>query len=190
MIRTKPPTNRHRGNETDVEIGSIRFGDRMRKPGITTIDKLVEDMAERGLLQRIGVRARADGQHDLIWGRHRVNAAQKLKWEIIPAVVYPEATTDDQALELEIVENLLHKELSSEEKAEHTARLAALLKRQAGESLNDFRVSGAEDRPRPQRRHAEGCRGGQCRSRHGAPPHEEGRRGDRGTGRPGSRQRG
>jgi ParB-like chromosome segregation protein Spo0J len=67
-------------HDADVEITSIEVGDRLLKPDTQLINDLAKDLAERGLLQRIGVRARADGKHDLIWGRHRFEAAVKLGW--------------------------------------------------------------------------------------------------------------
>ena len=113
--------------EADVAIASIEVGDRMRKPDVPTIDELAKDLAERGVLQRIGVRERDDGKHVLIWGRHRYEAAAKVGWTEIPAVVFPADTPDRDMLMMEIVENLKRRELSEDEKREHTIRLAALI---------------------------------------------------------------
>jgi ParB-like chromosome segregation protein Spo0J len=122
--------------EADVPIASIEVGDRLRKPDLPTIAALAEDFAERGMLQRIGVRERADGKHNLVWGRHRLEAAAKLGWATIGAVVYQPGTPDTALAVLEIVENLRRRELSPEERAEHPVRLAALVKEQPGAKLS------------------------------------------------------
>jgi len=135
----------HERRETDVAIASIEVGDRLRKVDVQTITDLAADLAKRGMLQRIGVRERTDAKVDLAWGRHRLEAAAKLGWSAIPAVVYPADLPDDQVLVLEIVENLKRRELTPEERAEHVTRLAALVKDVRANSLR----SGEKSKGRP-----------------------------------------
>jgi ParB-like chromosome segregation protein Spo0J len=132
-----------------VEITSIEVGGRLLKPDTQLIDDLARDVAEHGLLQRIGVRERADGKHDLVWGRHRYEAAAKLGWASIPAVVYPPDTPDRDLAVLEIVENLKRRELTTEERDRHRAELVALLKEQQAEKPStELTVSGKGGRGR------------------------------------------
>jgi ParB-like chromosome segregation protein Spo0J len=138
MVTTTESAAKH---EAEVPIASIEIGDRLLKPDTQLIDELAKDIDERGLLQRIGVRARTDGKHDLIWGRHRYEAAAKLGWASIPAVVYPSDTPDRDLAILERVENLKRRELATEERDLHRAELAALLKeQQAAETINQLTV--------------------------------------------------
>jgi hypothetical protein len=50
------------------------------------------------------------------------------RWDLIPAIIYPETMDASWVLELEIIENLIRYDLSPEQKNEHTVRLAALYK--------------------------------------------------------------
>jgi ParB/RepB/Spo0J family partition protein len=81
-------------------------------------DSLAESMAAQGLLQPIIVRRRAHG-YLLVAGRHRLEAAKKLKWPTIDCIV--KDGMDADAAELaEIDENLVRAELSSGEKRTST----------------------------------------------------------------------
>jgi ParB-like chromosome segregation protein Spo0J len=113
------------------------------------LGELTESIRQRGLLQPIGVQ-RLNGRYRLIWGAHRFEAWSQLmrrafagveetrnsdearaelnRWMHIPAVVYPADLPEAMLAVLEIEENLRRKELSIEEKAECTMRLAAALK--------------------------------------------------------------
>ena len=117
-----------RAQELMVAINRIDIGDRRRKPDLNVIDGLVKDLAEHGLLQRIGLRERHDGRHDLVWGRNRFEAAAKLGWTMIEAKVYPPETPDELLKVLEIVENLKRQELTVEERHEQITLLGAAIK--------------------------------------------------------------
>jgi ParB-like chromosome segregation protein Spo0J len=127
-------------NDESVALQLIEVGERLRKPDMDVIAKLAENFERHGLLQRIGVRARADGKYDLIWGRNRFEAAGKLAWPAIAARVYPPDTPDSQLETLEIVENLRRQELTAKEREDQTIKLMAALKaadeRAAAESGN------------------------------------------------------
>jgi hypothetical protein len=114
--------------EMSVALDLIDVGDRLRKPDMAVISALAADMDEHGLLQRIGLRERKDGQFDLIWGRNRFEAAAKLNWSAIEAKAYPADTPDHLLKTLEIVENLRRQELTTEERQAQTLLLAVAIK--------------------------------------------------------------
>jgi ParB-like chromosome segregation protein Spo0J len=100
---------------------------------------LMESMPRDGQLQPIGVREKLiDGsiRYDLIYGLHRLEAMRALHSggrqaaEQIFACVYPRDMSDEDCENAEVIENLLRKELSDEQRAAHvTWRLAYLEKR-------------------------------------------------------------
>src|ERR1051326_2171023 len=77
------------------------------------IDELSASMQEHGLLQPVVVRRRARG-FELIAGHRRLEAARRLGWEAIPAVIN-EGKTD--AYVLTLVENLQRADLTTAEEA-------------------------------------------------------------------------
>lgn len=76
---------------------------------VESIKELAESMKQNGLLQPITVRADADG-FELVAGERRYRAAQLLKWERIPAIV--REVSDEQMLEIQILENLQREDVS------------------------------------------------------------------------------
>jgi N6-adenosine-specific RNA methylase IME4 len=74
-----------------------------------------------GLLQPIVLRPRQGTGYWLIAGRHRICAAEKLKWTELPATILEDIDADQAEL-AEIDENLIRAELSSAEQALHHAR--------------------------------------------------------------------
>ena len=69
------------------------------------IDDLAQSIAQKGLLQPVGVRADADGMYRLLWGERRYRAHKRLRKSTITCHVYPENGVPDEALMA--VENLL-----------------------------------------------------------------------------------
>jgi ParB/RepB/Spo0J family partition protein len=69
------------------------------------IDDLAQSIAQKGLLQPVGVRAEEDGHYRLLWGERRFRAHQRLRRRQITCHVYPENGIPDEALMA--VENLL-----------------------------------------------------------------------------------
>jgi len=77
--------------------------------------ELAESMKERGVLQPVIVRRQDDGGFELIAGERRWRAAQIAGLLRIPAVV--RKATDDEMLELALIENLQREELNPIEAA-------------------------------------------------------------------------
>ncbi len=113
----------------NLTVGSIgvtldRERHRMLRPD--NVDAIAESMNAQGQLQPIVVRPRPGGRgYWLIAGRHRLEAAKKLKWETIRCEIR-EGLDDDQAQLIEIDENLIRAELSPAERAIHTTARKAL----------------------------------------------------------------
>jgi ParB family transcriptional regulator, chromosome partitioning protein len=99
------------------------------------VDELVESLRAYGLLQPIVVRRRGAG-YELIAGHRRYEAARRLGWSEIAAVVRDE--TDEHAYILTLVENLQREDLEPKEEA---AALEVLVRergwstRQVGEAI-------------------------------------------------------
>jgi ParB-like chromosome segregation protein Spo0J len=93
----------------------------MRQLRHQVVDELTESMGSpRGLLHPVIVRPSGDG-FVLVAGWHRLEAARKLGWDSIHALVLDGADAD-YALLAEIDENLIRADLSPAERAMHLAR--------------------------------------------------------------------
>jgi ParB family chromosome partitioning protein len=88
-----------------IELGGIGIkADRLRALRDDTVKSLMDSMAVSGLLQPIVLRPRGTAGYWLVAGRHRFEAARKLKWESIAATIF-EGMDADQAELAEIDEN-------------------------------------------------------------------------------------
>jgi ParB family transcriptional regulator, chromosome partitioning protein len=84
------------------------------------VERLAESMKMQGLLQPITVRPRSEGGYLLVFGGHRLKAAELLGWAAIEATI---TDTDGDKAELAgIDENLIRGQLSPAERALHIAR--------------------------------------------------------------------
>jgi ParB family chromosome partitioning protein len=83
--------------------------------------QLAESITRNGVLQPILVRRKADGLFELIAGERRYRAARLAGLKSIPAVV--RNTSDEQAMELALVENLQREDLNPMEEARAYQRL-------------------------------------------------------------------
>lgn len=83
--------------------------------------QLAESITRNGVLQPILVRRKADGLFELIAGERRYRAAKLAGLKSIPAVV--RNTSDEQAMELALVENLQREDLNPMEEARAYQRL-------------------------------------------------------------------
>jgi len=83
--------------------------------------QLAESIKRNGVLQPVLVRRKADGLFELIAGERRYRAAQLAGLKSIPAVV--RNTSDEQTMELALVENLQREDLNPMEEARAYHRL-------------------------------------------------------------------
>ena len=90
-----------------------------------TLIELADSMAANGLLQPITVRPDADG-FEIVAGERRYRAAMLLKWQEIPAII--RKVSDEQMLEIQILENLQREDVSPLDEA---TAFASLLKKES-----------------------------------------------------------
>jgi N6-adenosine-specific RNA methylase IME4 len=104
----------------DVRLSSIGVAGRMRELRSELVNELVASMEVQGLLQPIVIRPKGSTGYLLVAGRHRLAAAEQLKWEHIKATIVIGMDADAAQL-VEIDENLVRGELSPAESAAHYA---------------------------------------------------------------------
>lgn len=103
-----------------LDLAVIDAGDRLRKVLPARVEALAEDLDERGLLTPVEVVGPLEaGGYRLIYGAHRLAAAQRLGWTEILAVIHaPDAFAGEAETRLrEIRENLMRFELNPLERA-------------------------------------------------------------------------
>lgn len=76
----------------------------------TDISELADSIHKNGILQPILVRRKGDGRYELIAGERRLRAAKLAGLSTIPAML--RNSTDEQTIELALVENLQRKDLN------------------------------------------------------------------------------
>jgi ParB family chromosome partitioning protein len=96
-----------------VEIRPNPFQPRREFPD-EDLAELAASIAEHGVLQPVIVRATAEG-YELVAGERRFRASQRLGRETIPAIV--RTATDEQMLELALIENIQRQDLNPIETA-------------------------------------------------------------------------
>jgi N6-adenosine-specific RNA methylase IME4 len=129
-----------------IPLDAITVPDkRLRKLRLEVVDKLAESMATRGLIQPVVVQPEGRG-FNLLVGAHRVIAARQLGWSSITAVVL-DGLAADEALLVELDENLIRADLSPAERALHLAERKRLY-----EKLHPETKHGATGRGRPKSR--------------------------------------
>lgn len=110
------------GGVTEIEIGRIKqnkyqprlnFNDETQK-------ELTASIKEKGLIQPIIVR-NIDGGYELIAGERRFRAARSLGMEKIPAII--KSVTDEESLELSLIENIQREDLNPVDEAKAYKRL-------------------------------------------------------------------
>jgi ParB-like chromosome segregation protein Spo0J/N6-adenosine-specific RNA methylase IME4 len=105
----------------NIALSSISISSRLRALRPDKVDEFAESMRDRRLINPITVRRLDDGGHRLIAGHHRLEAARKLGWEGIPAIIFKGIDAVDAEL-LEIDENLVRADLTPAEQAAHHKR--------------------------------------------------------------------
>ncbi len=74
------------------------------------IDELSQSIRENGIIQPLVVRKRAQGGYQLIAGERRLRAAKKAGLKQVPVVI--RKSTDKEALELALIENIQRQDLN------------------------------------------------------------------------------
>ena len=86
------------------------------------LEELAQSIAASGVVQPVVVRRLKDGRYQLITGERRLLASKKAKKSTIPAII--REVSDEQAMEMTIVENLQRADLNPMEQARAYQRLS------------------------------------------------------------------
>ncbi|MEX0758760.1 MAG: ParB N-terminal domain-containing protein [Tistlia sp.] len=120
-------------NTFQMPLTDIRVPDRLREVDPEWVDALATDMRAKGFTSHLMVRPARDvtkgnkwgkeheGLYDLVAGGHRLAAAREAGFDSAP-VILVDPNTPDEALLLEIDENLLRHELNPLDRAVSLAR--------------------------------------------------------------------
>jgi ParB family chromosome partitioning protein len=110
------PAERAR-NQRRVPIEFVRANPRNPRKlfSDTELAELTDSIRERGIIQPIVVRARGTDNYEIIAGERRWRAAQRAGLHEVPIVVLD--VTDEEALELAIIENVQRADLNPLEEA-------------------------------------------------------------------------
>lgn len=100
----------------DVELKKIQPNKLNPRLEFTKVglDELADSIKQVGLLEPIIVRPRGD-QYEVVVGERRYRAAQQAGLDMVPVIVRD--YTDDQVMELNLIENIQREDLSAVEKA-------------------------------------------------------------------------
>jgi ParB family chromosome partitioning protein len=113
---------------TEVAVADVVARDRLRPVSEAGVAALIASINELGAMKdAIHVRKKKDGSLNLLAGGHRLEAARRLGWQVIPAKVW--TCTDDWARLMEIDDNLAGAELSPLDTAIFLARRKAVYER-------------------------------------------------------------
>lgn len=85
-----------------------------------SLQELSDSIKEQGVIEPILVRRR-NGKHELVAGERRLKAAKLAGLKMIPSII--KDFTDEQSLELALIENLQREDLNPMDEAEGYARL-------------------------------------------------------------------
>lgn len=114
------------GGRTIVNLDVNNVVPNPRQPRTHFAKEALHDLAEsikvQGIIEPILTRMR-DGKYELVAGERRLRAAKLAGIAVIPAIV--KDFTDEQSLELSLIENLQREDLNPMDEAEGYARLAS-----------------------------------------------------------------
>lgn len=114
------------GGRTIVNIDINNVMPNPRQPRTRFVKESLHDLAEsiksQGIIEPILTRMR-DGKYELVAGERRLRAAKLAGIAVIPAIV--KDFTDEQSLELSLIENLQREDLNPMDEAEGYSRLSS-----------------------------------------------------------------
>jgi len=96
----------------EIDVGMIRPNPFQPREDYNAqnMEELKNSIAEKGVIQPVTVREK-DGRYELIAGERRLRAVKELGYEKIPAFII-EISTDDEMLELALIENIQREDLN------------------------------------------------------------------------------
>lgn len=101
------------GTISHLEIANIRPNPFQPRADFDqqALDELKESIRQKGLIQPVTVRPRGEGIYELISGERRIRAAMELGLMTVPAYIL-NVTTDEDMLEMALIENLQREHLN------------------------------------------------------------------------------
>ena len=115
--------------------------DRLRAADESGVTALMNDMAANGLTQAIEVRALKKGRYELIDGGHRLEAALRLVWLEVKAIVR-DCTADEARMRMALA-NLTRAELTMLDRALHVWRVKSVwMKQHPDRQHGGYRTEG------------------------------------------------
>jgi len=142
-----------------ILISQIEVGERLRDLDEDHVKMLQADIEKRGLLDAIWVRELGKGKYRLLAGAHRLAAVNNLEHKTIRADIWEKSADpkideiDDRIME--IVENLMRKELPYNQAAKQTAQL---LDEESSKTSLLVTTNNKADGPKRKSRAKEGAR--------------------------------
>lgn len=120
----KPSLSGVGGGPTQVPIDAIQRNPRQPREKFDTeeLENLAASIREHGVIQPLIVSPGADGAYVLIAGERRLQASRRAGLKTVPVVV--RSATDQQLLELALIENVQRADLNPIEEAEAYQHLA------------------------------------------------------------------
>ncbi len=108
----------------NVEINKVLANPRQPRTVFTkeSLKELANSIKEQGVIEPILARMR-NGKYELVAGERRLRAAKMAGLSTIPAII--KDFTDEQSLELSLIENLQREDLNPMDEAEGYARLSS-----------------------------------------------------------------
>lgn len=88
------------------------------------MQELVESVIQHGVLQPLLVRSRKDDKYELVAGERRYRAAKEVQLTEVPVVI--RELSDEEAMQLSLIENLCREDLNPVEETEGILQLLAL----------------------------------------------------------------
>jgi ParB family chromosome partitioning protein len=120
-----PPVSEEMNKEAATEIKVSAIVPNSFQPRRTFDEEKLAELAEsiktHGVVQPIVVRQIADGKYELVVGERRLRACQSLKLPRIPALI--KDYTDEQMMEIALIENIQRQDLNPIEEATAYKRL-------------------------------------------------------------------
>jgi hypothetical protein len=116
-----------------IALNMICQGERYRPVDGTKAREIARSMEFQGLLQPIGVRPCLCENHDalrhfrLLFGAHRLEAADTLGWDSIAATIFPDDMTEDMARLAELQENSARHDLTKAQRDKYAAEVGRLI---------------------------------------------------------------
>ncbi|MFO7769087.1 MAG: ParB/RepB/Spo0J family partition protein [bacterium] len=149
--KSKPGRPGQAGTVTKVRLGRIRPNPFQPRQDFARegLEELADSIREKGVLQPVLLRAVEDEEgeeaYQLVAGERRLRAAEIAGLKSIPAIVY-EVDSDEEMLELALVENVQRENLNAMDTARAYRRLAddcGLTQEQIAERVGKSRTSVA-----------------------------------------------